>query len=206
MLPLIKVKFCQCWYIVCGIPWQSATSLLPLLRIFCGVTWCAVSSVFTEHRLQLCFRRGWWAVMAFLQRQERNKERSVLFHAFLYSTQVETCLCGWTPIAARLSLSLSAAGECHYDVQLFELNDGVTQLCWTEKEELKWRTEQLEITLPCLRRRKTHSVTMSYNLKAITPFKIEVHSTELKCTMSCQWFKVLHELLTRIKLRSDDTS
>lgn len=107
MLPLIKVKFCQCWYIVCGIPWQSATSLLPLLRIFCGVTWCAVSSVFTEHRLQLCFRRGWWAVMAFLQRQERNKERSVLFHAFLYSTQVETCLCGWTPIAARLSLSLS---------------------------------------------------------------------------------------------------
>lgn len=64
--------------------------------------------------------------MAFLQRHERNKERWVLFQAFLYATQVENCLCvGERP---QRRVCLAAAAECHHDVRLFELADGVSQL------------------------------------------------------------------------------
>lgn len=185
---------------MCGIPWQSATSLLPLLRLFGGVTWWV--SQFRVYRAPS--QVGVW---------EKDGERSWLSCrgmsgikkgrcSFRHCYRRQLSLCGWAPAAAPLSLS--AAGQCHLDVQLLELDDGVAQLCWAEKEELKWSTEQLEIILLCLLRRKTHPVTTSYNLKAITPFKIKVHSTEFKCTTSCRWFQVLHELLARIKLRADE--
>lgn len=118
-----------------------------------------VCGEFRVYRLRLLSGvcRGWWAAMAFLQRQERNKERSVLSDvSFIRGRSRALCPCeGQRP---QRRVCVPAAGQCHDDVRLDELSDGVTQL-----RKRSWTEGQLQITLHYLIRRRRGKENSSFS-------------------------------------------